>query len=146
MYILFFFYQTSPISSESKDKCTLSLSPPEKISVSYWTRINAWFSVYIFVLLCVRVVALDLQEDSFWPRAVWTVWIRKEKATGNQQEHNDEDWAQTSQDPFSAPYQVDEMQLRWTEKYGKSLEWRNNIDCSFFIRKNTGSNNVWGKL
>lgn len=74
------------------------------------------FSLHMFVLLCVTAVTFNLQEDSFWPRAVRTAWIRKKEATGNQQEHDDEDWAETSQDPLSAPYQVDEMQLRQTEK------------------------------
>lgn len=61
-------------------------------------------------------VTVNLQEDSFWPRALRTAWIWKEEATGNQQEHDDEDWAQAGQDPLSAAHQVDEMQLRRTGK------------------------------
>ena len=67
-------------------------------------------------------MTLNLQEDSFWPRAVWIAWIGEEEATGHQQEHDDKDWAQTSQDPLSAAHQVDEMQLRQTEKCNMLLE------------------------
>lgn len=71
---------------------------------------------------CVRVATFNLQEDSFWPWAVWIAWIRKEEAAGHQQEHDDENWAQTHQDPLSAPYQIDEMKLRQKRKYNMLLD------------------------
>lgn len=60
----------------------------------------------------------NLQEDSFWPRAVRTAGVREEEATGHQQEREDEDRAQTGQDPLRAPRQVDEMQLRRRNRTG----------------------------
>lgn len=73
----------------------------------------------LWICLCfyVRVATFNLQEDSFWPWAVWTAWIRKEDTAGHQQEHDDKNWAETRQDPLSAPYQIDEMKLRQTRKY-----------------------------
>lgn len=94
-------------------------------------------SLCTYLCFCVCFVTLNLQEDSFWPRAVGAAWIRKEEATGHQQEHEDEDWAQTSQDPLSAPRQVDEMQLRQTEKYNMLLEWGKNLTLHAFWNYNT---------
>ncbi len=93
---------------------------------------HAHVSVYIFVLLCVLLLTVNLQEDSFWPRAVGSVWIRKEEATAHQQEHEDEDWAQTSQDPLSAPHQVDEMQLRQDRKIQYVTEVEEQYTAVFF--------------
>lgn len=69
-------------------------------------------SVKVGTCVCVCAVTLNLQENPLRPGAVWIPRIRKEEAAGHQQEHDHENWTQTSQDPLCASYQVDEMQLR----------------------------------
>lgn len=55
-----------------------------------------------------------LQEDPLGPRAVRATRIREEKATGDEEEHDEEGGAQTGQDPLGAPHQVDEVELEKT--------------------------------
>lgn len=58
--------------------------------------------------------AFYLQEDPLGPRAVRASRVWKEKAGGNEEEHDEEGRAQAGQDPLSASHQVDEVELRET--------------------------------